>query len=72
MNSQVLKVVLLEGGPAGAFAPANRGHRVEAAPGQRLRLRIEQVSARRNVLRLADARLDNPRKTPDPDPPGRC
>lgn len=65
-------LVLLEGGPAGAFAPANRGQRVEAAPGQRLRLRIEQVSARRNVLRLADARLDNPRKTPDPDPPGRC
>jgi len=65
-------LALLEGGPAGAFVPARRGERVDVAPGQRLRLRIEQVSARRNILRLADPRPDPLTKAPDPDPPGRC
>ncbi len=41
---------------AGAFAPAGHGERIEAVPGQRLRLRIDQVSARQNILRLADPR----------------
>ena len=49
-------LALLAGGPAGAFAPATGGERVHVAPGQRLRLRVEQVSARRNILRLADPR----------------
>ncbi len=49
-------LVLLEGGPMGAFAPAGHGERIEAVPGQRLRLRIDQVSARQNILRLADPR----------------
>ena len=46
---------LLEGGPAAAFAPANRGQRVEAAPGQRLR--IAQVS--RGVTFCALPMLDS-------------
>ncbi len=50
-------LVLLEGDPAGTFAPANRGQRVEAAPGQRLRLRIEQVS--RGVTFCALPMLDS-------------
>ena len=49
-------LALLDGGPAGTFAPASRGERVDVLPGQRLRLRVEQVSARRNILRLADPR----------------
>jgi exoribonuclease II len=49
-------LALLDGGPAGTFAPATGGERVDVVPGQRLRLRVEQVSARRNVLRLADPR----------------
>ena len=65
-------LALLDGGPAGTFVPASRGERVDVAPGQRLRLRIEQVSARRNILRLADPRPDPLTKAPDPDPPGRC
>jgi len=48
-------LVLLEDDPAGAFAPANRGQRVEAAPGQRLR--IEQVS--RGVTFCALPMLDS-------------
>ncbi len=49
-------LVLLEGGPEAALAWASRGERIDVAAGQRLRLRIEQVSARRNVLRLIDPR----------------
>lgn len=38
-------------------ASRDSAERVEAEPGQRLQLRIEKVSARRNVLRLADPKL---------------
>lgn len=49
-------LALIEGGPAGTFAPPARHGRVEVTPGERLRLHVEQVSARRNILRLADPR----------------
>ena len=46
-------LVLLAEASMAAYVPAPRGRRLQVAPGQRLRVRVEQASARRDVLRLA-------------------
>ena len=50
-------LVLLPEGPMSCYVPAPRGHRLQASPGQRLRVRVEQASARRDLLRLAGPEL---------------
>ena len=59
-------LVLLPEGPVACHVPAPRGQRLQAAPGQRLRVRVEQASARRDLLRLADP---EPARRADPLPP---
>ena len=58
-------LVLLPEGPVACHVPAPRGQRLQAAPGQRLRVRVEQASARRDLLRLADP---EPARGADPRP----
>ena len=50
-------LVLLPEGPMSCHVPAPRGRRLQASPGQRLRVRVEQASARRDLLRLAGPEL---------------
>jgi exoribonuclease-2 len=50
-------LVLLAGHPTGAYVRALGNEVFEAAPGRRLLVRVEQVSARRNLLRLVAPRL---------------
>ena len=59
-------LVLLAEAPMAAYVPAPRGRRLQVSPGQRLRVRVEQASARRDLLRLA-----GPERTrgADRDPP---
>ena len=59
-------LVLLTEGPISCHVPASRGQRLQAAPGHRLRVRVEQASARRDLLRLADPELA---RRADRDPP---
>ena len=59
-------LVLLPQGPTAAWVPAPRGRRLQAAPGQRLRVRVEQACARRDLLRLAGPELA---RGADRDPP---
>ena len=59
-------LVLLPQGSTAAWVPAPRGRRLQAAPGQRLRVRVEQASARRDLLRLAGPELA---RGADRDPP---
>ena len=58
-------LVLLPEGPVACHVPAPKGQRLQAAPGQRLRVRVEQASARRDLLRLADP---EPARGADQDP----
>jgi hypothetical protein len=47
-------LAVLDDVPAAGHAQASRRERVDFRPGQAIRVRIDQVSARQNVLRLAD------------------
>ena len=58
-------LVLLPEGPVACHVPAPRGQRLQAAPGQGLRVRVAQSSARRDLLRLADP---EPARRADPPP----
>ncbi len=58
-------LVLLPEGPVACHVPAPRGQRLQAAPGQGLRVRVAQSSARRDLLRLADPQ---PARRADPPP----
>ncbi len=59
-------LVLLAQASMSAYVPAPRGRRLQAAPGQRLRVRVQQASARRDLLRLAGPELA---RGADRDPP---